>query len=89
MRRHGDERPFKCSECSKGFKCLSDKLNHMVRHTTKRYECNVCGTRLSTSESLSQHKMIHTGEKPKKCKHCDKRFELIATKKRSLHILFY
>lgn len=73
MLRHGDERPYKCPVCSKSFKCLSDKLKHMIIHEGKRYVCNICGTRLATHESLSQHQMIHTGEKPFKCGHCDKR----------------
>ena len=44
----------------------------------KRFECNHCGKVLSTVKNLKQHKMIHTREKPFKCKFCDTSFNQAA-----------
>jgi hypothetical protein len=34
----------------------------------------VCGQKFSAPQSMKQHRLLHTGEKPWKCKHCGKAF---------------
>ncbi|NXB18733.1 REPI1 protein, partial [Rhagologus leucostigma] len=48
---HTDERPFRCPDCSKGFKHNS---NLTVHHTGERpYECPECGKSFSQSSNLT------------------------------------
>uniref|UniRef100_A0A1I8JML8 C2H2-type domain-containing protein n=1 Tax=Macrostomum lignano TaxID=282301 RepID=A0A1I8JML8_9PLAT len=36
------------------------------------FHCDTCGRQFSTSAYLSQHRRIHSGQKPYGCKYCDK-----------------
>ncbi|GMR31339.1 hypothetical protein PMAYCL1PPCAC_01534, partial [Pristionchus mayeri] len=38
------------------------------------YSCSECGKKLSTKRTLNEHLLIHSGEKPFTCEHCEMRF---------------
>lgn len=55
-------------EGKSGFSQRGKLERHMATHTGfKCCQCEVCGQTFSAQQSLAQHKLLHTGEKPWKC----------------------
>ncbi|KAK7944737.1 hypothetical protein WMY93_000465 [Mugilogobius chulae] len=81
------ERPYKCSQCGKGFLNRTGLKQHQWVHEAREcverpYSCEVCGKRFALSETLQRHKLIHTGGCPHKCAQCGKGFLKVVHLKR-------
>ena len=59
---------------------------HMQSHLPdelKKYKCDICGKGFPTNQHFKDHKNIHTGEKPHRCKFCSSSFASAST--RNMH----
>lgn len=65
-----------CEICGSRFTRKVSLVNHVkVVHTgERRYPCNICPLKFSTSDHLKRHMRTHTGEKPFKCSYCDRAY---------------
>merc|ERR1719427_2176787 len=60
-----------CGQCGKRFASASSlKLHLNVHKEDKPYKCDVCEKGFSAPASLTNHKLLHTGE-TFKCEYCD------------------
>ena len=62
-----------CSQCGEMVGLTKMKRHIAMKHTSiydRKFKCDVCGKSFHESSRLKDHKNIHTGEKPYKCKFC-------------------
>lgn len=70
------DKPFKCSLCTSSFTRKTRLTEHINRvHLGKvfHFQCQECGTRLSSKENLTRHSIVHTDKF--KCLKCNRRFD--------------
>ncbi|CAH1247327.1 ZNF98 [Branchiostoma lanceolatum] len=76
---HSKDKPFKCSECGKGFcqsrtpfVCLFVCL--YIHSKEKPFKCSECGKGFCQSRTLAVHRTLHLQESPHKCPTCGRTF---------------
>jgi len=63
---------IECPECSKMVQNLEKHMEiHQLGKAT--YVCEVCQRSFDRSDHLKIHKLVHTGDKPYACNHCNYR----------------
>lgn len=69
---HGDQMPFSCSLCTKGFYTQSGLSRHIEDHGSLRFSCHVCDLQLKRKQYLVSHlKAVH---KLLLCTYCSSHF---------------
>lgn len=70
------EKPYKCSDCSKAFSQKRGLDEHRRTHTgEKPFQCDVCDLAFSLKKMLIRHKMTHNPNRPlAECQFCHKKF---------------
>uniref|UniRef100_A0A8D8AA06 Zinc finger protein 567 n=1 Tax=Culex pipiens TaxID=7175 RepID=A0A8D8AA06_CULPI len=73
---HTGEKVFQCTDCPKTYTNKDAYRKHIYRHAQPRdrYRCEVCDRTFKTKQSLYEHGLAHTGERPLKCPYCPARF---------------
>nr|XP_017534835.2 zinc finger and SCAN domain-containing protein 4-like [Manis javanica] len=72
---HRAPKSYRCEECPRMFRCLSQLKAHQRRHSNERtFICAKCGKGFFQTSDLRQHQRIHAGEKPFVCSTCERSF---------------
>ncbi|XP_052844855.1 zinc finger protein interacting with ribonucleoprotein K-like [Drosophila gunungcola] len=80
LRTHIEDRPHKCSHCSKSYTSHPQLKLHLKTHSGERaFKCSVCSKTFNQKSHLGPHLRIHTGERPYKCSICSNSFSQNAT----------
>ncbi|XP_076447249.1 uncharacterized protein LOC143284471 [Babylonia areolata] len=70
-RRHVDERPYKCPQCSAKFRTRNNLIAHFKCHAeNKNHECPVCHRRFKMKNTMQQHLVTHSDARPYLCDTC-------------------
>jgi len=75
------DEPVKCPQCSLIFRNKSRYERHIKKRHAKEHSCKECGKLFFSAKELTQHKVIHTGERPFQCNDCGECFGFKSTLK--------
>ncbi|XP_062542929.1 zinc finger protein 184-like [Armigeres subalbatus] len=67
------EKIFQCTKCDKAYKTNYDLLDHdrFIHQRLPGTTCKLCGKHFRNRACLRKHHLVHTGDRPYNCPHCD------------------
>jgi len=83
---HGAETPYHCKQCDAKYKSPASLRSHVRgvhRGKSRRpaddslckFECVICKKKFHMKPALTRHLLVHSDERPWKCKHCSSEFK--------------
>ncbi|XP_028836697.1 zinc finger protein 629 [Denticeps clupeoides] len=74
------QKPFRCTQCRKGYSEEAQLQRHMLSHTgDKPHKCHLCSKSFGLAYLLRDHLNTHTGERPHRCQECNKSFPWLSS----------
>ncbi|KAI4905711.1 hypothetical protein NFI96_000883 [Prochilodus magdalenae] len=74
------QKPFRCTQCRKGYSDESQLQRHMLSHSgEKPHKCHLCDKSFGLAYLLRDHLNTHTGERPHRCQECHKSFPWLSS----------
>lgn len=87
IRKHTNERPYKCHVCKKSFvveRSLKAHLNFVHSTGGKNFICDICGITFARKEYLLNHAHVHNKDRRFRCEFCGASFRWNAAKRKHL-----
>uniref|UniRef100_A0AAY5EX58 C2H2-type domain-containing protein n=1 Tax=Electrophorus electricus TaxID=8005 RepID=A0AAY5EX58_ELEEL len=74
------QKPFRCTQCRKGYSDEVQLQRHMLSHSgDKPHKCHLCDKSFGLAYLLRDHLNTHTGERPHRCQECHKSFPWLSS----------
>lgn len=74
------QKPFRCTQCRKGYSDEGQLQRHMLCHSgDKPHKCHICNKSFGLAYLLRDHLNTHTGERPHRCQECHKSFPWLSS----------
>ncbi|XP_001663657.2 zinc finger protein 808 [Aedes aegypti] len=76
QKKKPSEKTFQCMKCDKAYRTNYDLLDHdrYIHQQLPGTTCKLCGKHFRNRASLRKHHLVHTGDRPYDCPHCDSVF---------------
>ncbi|CAG5136839.1 unnamed protein product [Candidula unifasciata] len=74
LQKHGDQMPYQCSLCGKGFLSHTGLSHHLMAHEGRKFVCPVCDSKFNQKPHLKYH--LNNVHKVSQCPACLQTFNI-------------